>query len=82
MRGGADDFERGAVFGGFGLGDEAWVFVLGAVAPDGGFLFAHEGHVGGGGGGLAGARGGAAAEGEVGVCGGSAVWGGGCGGHG
>ena len=82
LSGGADDFEGGAVFGCFGLGDEAWVFVLGAVAPDCGFLFAHQGDVGGWGGGLAGARGGAAAEGEVRGCGWSAVRGGGCGGHG
>ena len=58
---GAGNLAGGADLSGLFLGDGAGVLVLGAVAPDGGFLLAHEGDVGGGGG-VGGAGGGGAGD--------------------
>lgn len=56
------DFSGGPQLGGLLLGQDSRIFVLGTVAPDGGFLLAHEGDVAGGVDGLSRAGGGCTTE--------------------
>lgn len=70
-RGFPGDLSRCSDLGGFVLSGEAGVFVLGAVAPDGGLLLPHQGYVAAWCGGGAGAGGGVAAEGGGDVGGGA-----------